>query len=172
MMLKLLPAIPLALLLFSCEVLIKTEEESACYGREGSEDYLTLINFTGSKSLTLQDSSKVKFTIFGYSNHVADAPATTLLEEVHPLSALDNQFLLGFSKEAFEKVEYKSDTDGEFGYYITIKVDSNNDGIIDNRDYRQDFNTTPTNFMDESNVGVTDITFALMPYDSDVSQPF
>ncbi len=140
--------------------------------RSDEKDYRLNIQFLSDEQVDFNDSSFVKIKLWGYSNRVADAPATNLQTKTAGISSLDDIFLIEFNEDDFQAIEYKAGTDEEFEFYISFYIDTDNDGQICSNDYRWNYDKTDMMFFNQTETGENDLNIYICPRDGDICFEF
>jgi hypothetical protein len=130
-------------------------------------EYLLKIKFKSDTTIVFNNYSRVKIQLWGYSNTVADAPATNLMTLDSTIKSTNDLFEMSFSEDVFSRIVYKSSSNDDFGYYISFAIDINNDSQICNIDYVWDYNKTPMVFYSKSDTREKDLDIYIEKYPSD-----
>ncbi len=103
-----------------------------------------IVNVKSVESINVNQNTKVKFALFGYDTKIADQPASLLQEYVFDLEKIPKKINFYFDRALNSKISPAISDD--FGYYMIIYVDIDNNGIIDNNDAVEDFENTQESF--------------------------
>lgn len=96
------------------------------------------------ESLNLDHDSKIKFSLYGYDTELADQAATLLQEYTFTLEKVPKQLVIDFDPALNSKI--KPTPRGAIGYYFTVYVDIDNNGVIDSSDAIKDYDRSPETF--------------------------
>ena len=91
------------------------------------------------EELDLGNDSEITFKLWGYDLYVADVSATLLNEYKYNLSKLPVTYGIDYKKEWDEKI--KPAGSGEYGYYITLGIES-----PDGKEYKVDYKSTDKDY--------------------------
>lgn len=136
------------------------------------EGYYTYISFTSEDSLALSASSQIRITCYAASNNVADVPATPIMDSVFTFSSLEDEYLMFFVEEDFQKVKYKSGEHDNYKYYFTYKFDLNSDDHVDANDIMQDFEAQEIIFFNHNSEPTQRLTVPVKSCHADWSEEF
>lgn len=101
------------------------------------------ITIKSNENILLNSDSQIKFQLYGYDHNWADVPATLLQTYVENINEIPTTYSLEYDNDWENDIEYNTGESSTFGYYITIRVDVDNNGVIDNNDYVMDYDLTP-----------------------------
>ncbi len=102
--------------------------------------------------------ARVRATVFGYDMFVADVSATALLEVVATVPG-NGALTLNLDATDFARIEFQSGGPDALGYYVSLFVDVDANGVECEPDLSQDFSASPMAFHNQRDTGVAlDIT--------------
>jgi hypothetical protein len=124
-------------------------------------DYSINVKFVSDSAMEFGDSSYVKIRLYGYSERVADAPATKLKSITYKIDSLAQTFSIQFNESDFNTITFKSGEANEFNYYLHFEIDVDNDSKIGHNDFIQDYTKSEFTSYSQSDKGFKELTFYL-----------
>lgn len=103
------------------------------------------ITIKSNEDVILDSSAQIKFKLWGIDHNWADVSATLLHTYIEEINDIPTTFSLVYDQEWSKNIEPNTGENSNFVYYITLTVDANGDGYMDNRDYIRDYDLSPFN---------------------------
>ena len=113
---------------------------------EADADYRLTLDLAADRPVNLSSRSKIKLTVWGYDQRIADQAPTALATETFSLPSLEASPTISFAEEDLLAVEPSSGQGDQLAYFITFDLDADGDGQVCLGDYRQNYNRTNTRF--------------------------
>jgi hypothetical protein len=130
------------------------------------------INIYSINNLELGKDAQIKFKLWGYDARIADQAATLVNTYQYKIDKVPSSFLLEVQSDCEKQIEPNCGSDSMFSYYLTVALDSDNNGIIDLNDYIKDYDNSPETFYYGSQISELSIDLFLEKNTLLVSQDF
>ena len=115
------------------------------YDRHLTDQFINL-TIKSVETVQLESDSKIKFKLWGYDANWADQSATLLNSYIFDITQIPSSFILEYKSEWENNIEPNTGSESNFGFYITLSIDADNNGTIDENDYTKDYDNSPETY--------------------------
>jgi hypothetical protein len=117
---------------------------SSCGGGDSSStgnSYTIKVNHDSS---VIFNNAKIKIILLGTDKTIQDNTATVISETIINIEKLPSSLILTWPDSAYKLINNPAVKSKENAvYYFSINIDENNDGLLCNNDYQQDYTKIP-----------------------------